>query len=180
MRMITRSIFCLLASALLVAPLLQAQPSIDALNITAIKSMQVEKTGGQVLAHAVVRFRNDSPMVLLMKEGDLDVHFKAVVPDSSVPPTTLQFGKTRPPLLEFPAGKDVDYSIDIVVGGDSAGTFDRIIGLSNMIGNPQNQIRMTFTGAMKLGQRGKNRTVFQAIEGDVTFTAKVQREVLME
>jgi len=173
---ITRQL-AVLALAATVTGLGQAASTdlINAIDITALKSLQVEATGGQLVAHTVVRFKNGSDQNVIMSGSNLDVVFTARG-------QKVDLGKASPDKLEFPKGQEVEYPIDVQVGPEDSKSYARILALTNLIGDPANMITMQLSGTLKIGGKipEKKRQFLQAVEGEVSFQAKVQREVLME
>ena len=95
-------------------------------------------------------------------------------------------GKTEPGeiILEMkidPASSNTEVKFSVGFGSNEKEVFSKLAYITNTIGNPQNNIRISIDGSCSIGTEAKKGWFYQSgFEMELTFKPKIQREVLFE
>mgnify|MGYP000995745499 CR=1 FL=1 len=160
------------------------QEAVNALDVKAIKSMQLQEKSGKYIAEVGVIFVNKSDKESKMRKATFDVAFKSG--DVSIP-----FGKANLDELVLPAGEkaedgtvtsaEKEVTLTVTVGPKDSETFSRLVGLFNIIGNPESELTMQLNGQGELGMKVDKGWVYQQnMAVELEFVPTIAREVLFK
>jgi len=154
----------------------EVRDATDNLDITAIKMLQVGKSDGvgtyPATIHILVDNKNEHGIRLI--NGNFDIEFHDDRPNGD----HLSIGKA-PIKLEEINGNETKFVILSV----PKISIEKIVRMINIIGNPENKLRMTLNGDSEVGlqvgrgwatEKGRKYTV------ELNWQPQVQREVLMK
>ena len=153
---------------------------VDELDIKAIKSISLKQAKDEFRAAVIVQFSNASKSTIKFRNADFVITFKNEG-------EKILLGTARPKELIFPASKDnttqlTEKVLDVHVGKNAVDTINRLIGLFNLIGNPDSEFAMILSGVTEVGIKAKRGWLYQGeveIE-DFVFHPTIQREVLFK
>lgn len=153
---------------------------IDKIEIIAIKSLHLSQEGGNYYLDIVTTMRNSNEKTIKLRENNFVVFL------GEDEEKGLMLGKAEPGeiILESkidPASSNTDVKFSVDFGSNEKEVFSKLAYITNTIGNPQNNIRISIDGSCSIGTEAKKGWFYQSgFEMELTFKPKIQREVLFE
>jgi len=146
------------------------------LDIMNIKSMQIFTNAGYVLILKAT-FTNKNPEALRLRNGEFDVTFDK--PDGG----KIDVGPTKIVDQTVPGNGSALVTLSVAVGPQSPETFNKLIQVVNIVGNPANTPHIGIQGRSEVGMQLPRGWVYEQgrkFEVDLSFTPAIQREVLFK
>ena len=170
--------FCLLLGIQLV---MAQGPDLSALDIYAIKQVQIREYNKRFYSQVKIIFENDSDKAIKLKNADFKVSFR----DGGV---NIPFGKAPLEELVIPPkaglGSDpgqVEATLEVMIGPKNNNTVGTIIQLFNIVGNPLSSVVMVLDGIGEVGHKVDKGWVYQTgMRAELEFVPTIQREILFK
>ena len=167
----------MLAGTLLLFPMCpdaNAQTTMDKVKLVAIKSMKIEREGGELFSSVVVCFRNGEDRDIRLKNADFTVGMQSGGKKTS-------FGRGTVDEVILTKGKDAEVTVKVRIGPESKDTLDRLFALFNVLGDPavKRGSIMTLECTADVGLRREEGWVISKGQGiEFTLKPQVQDEVV--
>lgn len=153
---------------------------VDKIEVVAVKSMQLRGEGDNYYMDIVINMRNSNPKTLKLKENNFVIYLGA---DKE---KEIRLGVAKPDeiILESkidPAEPSIEVRFPVDLGSDKDEVFKKLAYITNTVGNPGNNVKISINGSCTIGTKTKKGWFSQSgFEMELTFNPKIQREVLFE
>jgi len=162
---------------------LAEQPNLGALNIAAIKSMQIYGDASDFYIKVEVILQNSSENDIKLKNTDFDVKFS----EKNAGETVSTISKAHIDELIIPgktgeaAAGETETTLTSKLGPKNMKTTEIIIQLLNIIGNPSNNMIMLLEGTGEAGSKVNNGWIYQTgMKAELEFAPQIQKEILFK
>ena len=167
-------------------PMAQAS-DLGALDIAAIKSIQINSDSSDYFMDVVVILENSGDKDLKLRNINFDVKFKeknqtnVLKPITKAPLTELIIpGKTGNSEVS-----QVEAKLHVRLGPKNEETVQTLLQLFNIVGNPSNTIVMILEGVGEVGSKVQHDTkkgwIYQTgLKAELEFMPKIQKEILFK
>jgi len=156
-------------------------PNLAALDIVAIKSIQLRSDDSGFYSEVKVLFKNDSDKAIKFKNANFDITFKdkgETIPFGNSPLKELV---VPPKSGEGTVGGQTEAVLDIKIGPKDDKTVMLLIKLFNIIGNPSNSLIMILEGTGEVGHKIEKGWIYQTgMRAELEFVPTIQREILFK
>ena len=165
----------------IVQPSFSQGPDLAALDIAAIKSIQLNSDDSNFYSQIVVILENSSDKDIKFKNANFSIVFK----DQG---QTIPFGNSPVGELIIPAkggegsaGGQAEFSLTLTIGPEDDNTVGTLLKLFNIVGNPSHSLLMVMEGTGEVGHKVEKGWIYQTgIRAELEFTPSIQREILFE
>lgn len=175
------SVICLFVFCFGVQVSLAQGPDLAALDIGAIKSLQVNEEESGYYSNVEVLIQNKGDKPLKLKNTNFEVKFrenKEVLPlgiaridELIVPPNTGDASGVG----------EIAVQLNVKIGPKDNKTMGRLIHLFNIVGNPSNSLIMILEGTGEFGAKVENGWIYQTgMKAELEFVPTIQREILFK
>jgi len=156
-------------------------PDLAALDIIALKSIQLRSDESGFYSEVRVLFQNDSDKAIKFKNANFNITFK----DKG---ENIPFGNSPLNELIIPAksgeesiGGQTEAVLDIKIGPKDDNTVVLLIKLFNIIGNPSNSLVMILEGTGEVGHKVEKGWIYQTgMRAELEFVPTIQRDILFK
>ena len=175
------AVFMIFSLCLGLQPSMAQGPDLAALDIVAIKSIQLRSDESGFYSEVKVLFKNDSDKAIKFKNANFDITFK----DKG---ETILFGNSPLKELIVPpkSGEgtvegQTEVVLNIKIGPKDDKTVGLLIKLFNIIGNPSNSLVMILDGTSEVGHKIDKGWIYQTgMRAELEFIPTIQREILFK
>jgi len=156
-------------------------PELGALDIVAIKSIQVNDDKSGYYSEVVVVLQNSSVKPLKLKNINFDVRFRErdkIIPFGTAPLKEIII----PPRSEGSSSAgQVNAKLRVKIGPKEKKTIGFLIQLFNIIGNPSNSLVMILEGTGEVGTKIDKGWIYHTgMKAELEFVPTIQREILFK
>ncbi len=156
-------------------------PDLAALDIGAIKSLQVSEDDSGYYSNVEVLIQNKGNKPLKLKNTNFEVKFRedqkvlplgiAEIDELIVPPSTE----------ETSSSGEIAVELNVKIGPKDNKTVERLLHLFNIVGNPSNSLIMVLEGTGEFGTKVENGWIYHTgMKAELEFVPTIQREILFK
>lgn len=156
-------------------------PDLGALDIAAIKSIQIHDEKSGYYSEVVLLFQNSSDQALKLRNINFDVRFKEG--DKIIPFGTSSLKEIiiPPKSRESSSAGQVGTKLRVKIGPKGEKTIGLLIQLFNIIGNPSNALVMILEGTSEVGTKIEKGWIYHTgMKAELEFVPTIQREILFK
>lgn len=155
---------------------------IDNLDISAVKSLQVRKSGNSYYLDMVVQMRNANERDIKLSECDFGVKLGSSVF------SPRYIGKTTPQQIVInsamtDSAPSTDVNLQIGLGADQANVLSTLTYVMNIVGNPADKTQIILDGGANASLKGKRGWIEKTDPVRIAewqYSPKIQKELLLE
>jgi len=156
-------------------------PDLGALNIAAIKSIQINADESGYYSEVMVLLENSGDKALKLKNVNFDVRFKEkdkIIPFGTAPLKEIIIPSS---IKESSSKGKVDAILRVKIGPKDDKTVGLLIQLFNIIGNPSNSLVMILEGTGEVGTKIEKGWIYHTgMKAELEFVPTIQREILFK